>query len=194
VRPPALILDVDGVLIDWIGPFKRWMEHNKKLAPDWRARDDYSLTTIYPQISREEANACVEEFHRSYEYRRLTPLPWVEITLRHLREELPSLEIAVVSACGVEEKVVDSRRWQLRGLPINTLIPVEPHAHKGIAFSNYAPGSVVVEDHPGHLKAAAALDIRTIVFDQPWNRGVDYCDARISEWKGASAVIKSLLG
>lgn len=186
---PTVLLDVDEVMIDWLPAFTAWMaERGHRAHPE--GSNHYDLVHTYPGLVMSEIAAEIDAFGRSPQYGKLPLRDGVMIEIGALA--VAGCEVHAVTACGRDPQIVSNRHYQLRGLPLTSIIPVEHSEGKESAYLRFPPGSVVVDDSPHHLQTARGCGHVAVAYDAPWNRGAVVND-RLFDWSfGAIRIIRNL--
>lgn len=108
----AVVLDCDGVLLDWEKGFFEWMK---------RAHPEYTLKTPYPEVwdlhhwigcDKETAAFLVTQFNTSSFFEFLNPMPGAE---RLIYELGLRFELYVLTSCSGDEAVRQRRLNNLEG-------------------------------------------------------------------------------
>lgn len=187
---PAILLDVDDVLLDWSTPFHAWMEE-RRYQRDHAGAAIWDLADSYPGLAWADIKAEIDAFAMSDAYRDLTLRDGVMNELNCLASA--GLSLYAVTCCGRHPKIAARREYQLRELPLDGVFTLEHDESKAGIYARFMPGCVVVDDAPKHLRAAMQSRHATVVFDTPGNRDF-IADARIERWSpwGAVHLIRQL--
>ncbi len=169
-----LILDVDGVVVNYFEGLIRYLD--LKGMPSrigWRDIRDYGLSEIFPDgMSYEERLVHVRDFAVSPAFGSLKIAPNVVVTVRWLRRRFRNLEIVAVTSAGDDPVTEILRRRNLAALELDALHMLPLCGSKLDAYSQFAPGCVVVDDLPENLAASTEAGHKAILFRQNWNSHV----------------------
>ena len=109
----AIILDCDGVMLDWLAGFQLYAESRLRRKLDPRGPSSFDL---YPWLGLEnfaQALELIEDFHEGDggEFGRLVPLPGAVEALQAFHEA--GREIHVITACSLNPAVIAMRKANL---------------------------------------------------------------------------------
>lgn len=191
-RAPAIILDVDGVLLDWFGGFAGWMaENGHEVLPSGPHR--YDQTDKYPGKTKEDLDDFIARFNVSDHFGTLPMIDGAHQGVAALKAALPGWRTAIVSSCGVSPRTVALRARSVLSFGIDELFLVPTGESKKPYLQRYGAGSIVIEDAAHHAVAAAELGHKTILLDQDWNVGEPAGDARrMASWAHIDEIINEL--
>ena len=159
-----ILIDVDGVCIDWSAGFHEWMK------PEPRTFGySYDLRCQYPHIAPSAMADLVAAFNASKDFRDLPLMPGVKLGVEIMREEFHNNLLFAVSACGTAKNIVANREHQLRELPLNGLITLPLGTSKAEVFRQFR-NAIVIEDAPDQKEASLSAGHFTVCMDQPWNQ------------------------
>ena len=180
-----ILVDVDGVLIDWLTPFTAEM-CRCGLPPVIEASQQvtYDLHTLWPDVPKGQMAARALFFQQHHHYRHLEPLPGALAAMFNLRSAMPNNLLIAVSSCGTDSLVIENRRHQLRYFPFESLITLPFGESKARVFGQFKPG-VVIEDAPSQIEAAQRVGHGVVVYDQPYNQHV-VAMHRVKDWREGS--------
>jgi hypothetical protein len=179
-----LILDVDGVILDWQAAFVKWVYQAHDLGLDPAGPNSYDLTGW----AGTEAMSLVHQFSSTPGFGEI---PYTSGTLTFFEDfqrlGLPH-SIKLITSCGVEDCTVNARRKNLSAID---LFVSEYHflplgAPKKEKLAACSPGSVLVEDNVNHALDAVNLGMTAFVFKRSHNHrdlGIDPRLIWIDSWK-----------
>lgn len=189
--PPALLLDADMVLLDYLEHFSRYLREQHALHPAVPCSEEgnYAMTTMYPQLGQSGLIAYIQEMARDRRYYASVPfLPGVKRGLAELSRQLPGVPFICVTACGEEAITRVMRLENLAPLALDDVITLPLHASKKDVLETFEPGCWFVDDMPHHVADAEELGHYGILFHQPYNTTVPV-RRRAREWEDVTAMI-----
>ena len=186
MKKNIMALDVDFVLLDWVGGLKPFMFEK---GMDVEHLDKYIGSTYYPTLQElfkiEEESVCINLMKEYNASPHIAHLPIFQEDSRDVFKEMykNNIELVAVTCVGAEEK---TRRLRMKNLqryygkeifPYENVIAIpvrtskEPHLRK-----LKERGSVIgfVDDREGHLDEAKACDITGILYTNDGKRS--QCD------------------
>lgn len=147
LKKPWVLLDCDGVLLDWDQGIQSYAitHHSHVWNGDHMDEHAYDLTTRM-NITSDQAQDLIWEFHHSAEYAHLMPMPGAVSAVAQLKK---FCRLAVITACGTQTTIRKHRRENLN----QVFGDVFEHVHCTDSFEekkqylrSYDPGHWV-EDH-----------------------------------------------
>lgn len=188
---PVLALDVDGVLLDYIGGFLPWCE-SRGVRIATREVRDWNMTDVMPDIDDDARWELVKGFSVSPELGDLQPYPGAVEAVAALRRDLPGLRVVSITSAGDTEFTARMRRKSLEvfGLDEITVLPLG--ASKRDHLVKLPTPSVFVDDLHKHVGVAEDCGHSGILFRRSYN--VDDAHPRvISDWEEGVAMMRELL-
>lgn len=165
----TIVLDCDGVILDWHLGFYDWMRaQGHEVAHPYPA--EYAMTSSYPGKTKDEIFAHIPTFNVSPDFGRLAQCHGAFAGVLALKIAFPAARVVVLSAVGDAPETHQMRRDNLAELPIDEIVLVPHGVSKRPWLEKMAKPAVLVEDHPGHAAAAAELGFTAVLIDRPWNR------------------------
>lgn len=165
-----LLLDVDGVLLDWSGGFLRYMEvrgHPPRSVTHRR----WDMRCCFPTLDGQQIWNFINMFHHSEAYGELEPLPGAVSAARFLRMKLPNTKFVAITACGLDPRTIHLRTQALQQFPIDEVHFVSPRQGKGEILAKFpADTSIMVEDKPENIDDVLDLGMRAIMIDHEYNQ------------------------
>ena len=193
MKPPAIILDADLVLLDYMAQFERYMSERHGIGPSvpWSEETSYgSLSMMYPSLPR-PASAYFAEMSVEPGYFGCIPfIEGAEKGVADLRRLHPDSPLVCVTAAGTHPSTLAMRSKNLEPFGFEHLIVLPLGAAKADVFASYAPGCWVVDDVPAHVASAEAAGHVGILFSQPTNRHVDH-PMRAADWSDVVSILSS---
>lgn len=193
INKPAIIFDVDGVLLDWFGSFKQWMR-GQGIKIDDDAQVAWNMTETFVGLSESDIDAKVAEFNTSDHFGRLDHWPGALSAIMRLRTELPDFLFTALTGAGTSPKTTRLRALSIEEFPIDEMFIIPLGESKVPWLKRYDfKGSVFIEDNARHASDGVSYIQNVILLDRPYNR-VDTKDViRCYDWDEAVTVIKNLL-
>lgn len=112
----AIILDCDGVMLDWIGGFRVYAERRLRRKLDPSGPSSFDLYQWLGLDNFAQALEMIEDFHEGGggEFGRLAPLPGAVEALQAFHED--GREIHVITACSLNPAVIGMRKANLEAV------------------------------------------------------------------------------
>jgi uncharacterized HAD superfamily protein len=167
---PYVLLDCDGVLLDWELGLKRWLEHaHPHLSqPTYYDENSFELSLRY-NISPAEGNQMVWDFHNHMEFTKLEPLAGSQQAIADLNQ---THALVVITACGQDPTIARYRRENLKncfGDVFEEIICVNHSIDKAFWLNQYPP-SYWVEDHQKNANMGVEFAHKSFLISAPYNK------------------------
>ena len=161
VQPSSdtLIVDVDGVLLNWWASFNQWIIDNnfattKVLLPN----ADYAFEGAIKENFRSQRDDLIRVFNQTYHVSKLKPIPGAIQALKRFREQGWTIKAVTSFSSDFESQKLREKNLLDAFGPIFQEIYCVPLYESKMAFLGMQPlDSVYVEDLPSHLNTA--LDV-----------------------------------
>lgn len=162
-----IILDCDGVLLDWLRPFRRFAEARigRDLSPSPTSNDLHD----WLDVDRAEAARLVREFNYSSAFGELEPMPGAVAAVEEMWKSRRS--IVVLTSCGDSDTARIRRQRNLRrvfGHVFDEIVCLPLYANKTRHLQSIEKG-IWVEDTYSAALAGAAAGHRSFMLRQPHN-------------------------
>lgn len=155
----TLIVDVDGVLLNWWASFNQWIiDNNFATTNILLPNADYAFEGAIKENFRSQRDDLIRVFNQTFHVSKLKPIPGAIKALKRFREEGWTIK-AVTSFSGdfESQKLREKNLLDVYG-PIFQEIYCVPLYESKEAFLYKQPfDSIYVEDLPGHLNTALVL-------------------------------------
>lgn len=174
-----VLLDCDGVLLDWESSFREWVT-GKLRRPIAAHPSDWCLSK-WLGTTTDEAAALVDEFNHGEFFGNLSPVHGAAWAIGGLAEA--GIEMHVITSCSTAPGVTERRRRNLAarfGDVFASVTCLDLGQSKVKALVDHEPGAIWVEDNYIHALTGLALGHRTFVMRYPHNRSYE-ASHRISE-------------
>lgn len=163
MRP--VVLDCDGVLLDWLAPFARFaaLHTGRKVSTPYPS--EHNLRQ-WIGTTQAECDELVTKFNQSAEFGKLLPLPGAIKAVKALRTH--GHPLYVLTACGTES--AEARRGNVQqffGLDV-VVRCLSLGAEKFEALRSFEPG-IFVEDNDNHAFQGALAGHESFCFCRPYN-------------------------
>lgn len=190
---PAIILDVDSVLLEYLATFARWMKgRGVEAAISHRAETDWSLCNMFPGLAPERIYAEIAALAEHPMYGEMAYLDGAAEAVGALRAAHPATAIVAVTAAGRHPETAVMRRRNLAALALDDVMVLPVGASKAKAFAGFPRGSVVVDDLAKHVAEAEAAGHHGVLFTQPYNRH-EPARIRVCGWEDARRTVSELI-
>lgn len=167
-----LILDADGVLLDFVAGFDAFMRRRgHKAAIPLHTSRDYNLGDLWPDMPWPDRLALMHQFMADESFSAVPHIEGAYDAVRMIRQEHPGIKISAVTAIGSNPAARAARRANLREFGIEDVTFVPMAGSKADELFRFSPGAVYVDDLPGHVDDGIAAGHRSYLFRQPHNVG-----------------------
>ena len=181
-----ILVDCDGVLVDWLHSFSMWMEEHgyKELSTP---NECYDIHTTYG-ITKEKAKELVKYFNESATMCCLPPLRDSVKYVKKIHEELGYVFHCITSLS------FDRHAGQLRKLNLDNLfgktvfdklVCLDTGADKDDALAPYLDsGCMWVEDKPENAELGANMGLNAILINHPFSKDWHHDEVtKVDNWK-----------
>jgi len=154
-----IFLDMDGVMVDFVGSVLRLVRRPDLLA-DWRPRGCYDLTRV---LGVPHEYLWENAYSNVNFWRNMQPYPWLEQLLDTCRRYGP---IAIASDPSLSPEAAAGKiEWMTRHVPASTdRLLLTSHKYL-LANAN----SVLIDDSDKNIVEFRRAGGQGILFPQPWN-------------------------
>jgi beta-phosphoglucomutase-like phosphatase (HAD superfamily) len=177
-----ILTDCDGVLLDWSLTFREWIA---KRGYQEICTNEYSLTKRY-NIDKQTSNRLTREFNESAAIGYLEPLRDSVYYVDRIYREL-GIQLGVITSLSQDPWAVKAREHNLRQLFGNAIAFVQcldTGADKNDALSPWKDSDMLwIEDKPKNVEVGVSLGLRSVIFDQAYNRDDITGAIRANNWK-----------
>ena len=190
----TLLVDVDGVLLDWEPEFAAWMERLgfKRLAG---TEKEYLISKRY-NIAKDQAMRLVAMFNESARIGFLSPLRDAPYYVKRLHEE-HGFNFHCITSLTEEPHAVAMRKVNLARIfgtePFTKIVCLPTGSSKREALNEYSgSGCYWVEDKPENAEVGKGLGLRSLLMDHEYN--ADYKNPtipRVKNWREIYELITS---
>lgn len=191
-----ILTDCDGVLLDWDAGFDSFMRHKGyKRKPG--TEQHYRLALRYDGVTDAEIQALVEEMNTTEWVADLAPMRDSVEYVTRLKDE--GYEFIVITAMSDSPEAAKHRAANLDAVfgkgvfSHEKMICIKPLLSKSSALMNWqGSGHFWIEDHFMHAESGYELGLKSVLFDQPYNRAY-HTDLfpRVSKWEEVYSMVKS---
>lgn len=173
MKRPVVVLDCDGVLLDWTKGFGRWLEKTKGLPVDPRGPFTYDLVNWIGAAGNAEAIDWIEEFNASDAFGQLESC-WGAVLGVHRLAEFCDLH--VVTSCGKD--CAEKREENLRdtfgptAFKSITCIGLTDNKINHLAAMINGGPSFFIEDNLGNALDGLLCGHQPIMLRRRWNEAM----------------------
>jgi beta-phosphoglucomutase-like phosphatase (HAD superfamily) len=182
MKEKVILVDCDGVLLDWMYAFKQWMNRHgyKEVNPEV-----YEVHQVFG-IEKKEAKMLVRMFNESATIRKLPPLRDAIKYVRKLHEEHGYVFHAVTSLSNdnYAQHLRTKNLCELFGpTAFEKYVYLDTGADKDEALAVYKDtGCVWVEDKPENARVGKSLGLDAYLMAWEFNAD-EYNIPRVQNWK-----------
>jgi len=169
---PVLALDVDGVLLDYLGGFVPWLkEQGHHVTKEAHEVDDWDLSNILPHCDDDQTVELIGRFSESDHFGHLSALPGAREAVALLRTEFPDLRMVAITSAGHSPVTLRNRCDNLtrRGFALDDVTVLPLGGDKREHLSRLPKGSVFVDDLFKNVSVAESVGMPSILYRQPYN-------------------------
>jgi len=183
MKEKVILTDCDGVLVDWVHGFKKWMK-SKGHKPV--VSDTYDMEIMF-DMTRAETKKLVKSFNESAEMRYLSPLRDAIKYVRKLHEE-HGYVFRCITSMSLNQAAYRLRKQnldQLFGPTIfEELVCLDTGADKDEALEQYRGSDMYwVEDKPQNADLGVALGLDSLLISHSFNADYTGDAKRVQNWK-----------
>jgi len=194
-NPQSLILvDADGVLLDWEWAFSVWMqERGYTLTAD--NKKSYYLHHHYNELEEKDAKKVVKTFNESAAIGFLPPLRDAMYYVKRLHEE-HGYRFHCITSLSLDANAGKLREMNLRKLfgktAFEQITCLDTGADKHTALSEYKDsGCYWIEDKPENADVGHALGLKSILVEHGHNMNHECPYPIVKNWREIYAIITS---
>ena len=187
----TLLIDVDGVILDWNLGFELWM---KERGYKKKVESTYDLSDAY-EMDKTEIHTLGYEYCHSEDFARIPAFRDAPFYLDRIAVKF-ELYIHAISAVYDDKKSYAARWSNIKHFyPTDfwTLTHTITSENKLQHLLKYKDsGCFWIEDHMPNALMGLECGLRPILMDHPYNRDENHPDIpRVSSWKEIYTIIKS---
>lgn len=191
MKEKVILVDCDGVLLDWVYAFTQWMDrHGYELDPN--ADKIYSINQRY-NISKDEGKRLVRMFNESAVIRKLPPLRDAMKYVRKLHEEHGYVFHAITSLSNDQyaQHLRTKNLIELFGpTPFEKYVYLDTGADKDEALEEYRDtGCYWIEDKPENCDVGTKIGLESLLVAHEHNANYKGSATRVQNWKEIYKVI-----
>lgn len=189
----VLGLDCDGVVLNY-GPALLEFGRRKglRIGCEWHEVDMYHMQMAFPDLSKEDIFALIEEFALDDAFGEIALMAGFEEALAALREEFPGLKIVAVTSAGKDERTIELRKKNLEAFRFDEIHVLPLSASKKDHLARLPAGSVFVDDLKKHVDTAEEVGLQGVLVRQPYNSEDDHAHV-MHDWMEGCSIISALL-
>lgn len=191
----VILTDCDGVLLDWDHGFKKFMTEEFCMAQAPNTDQHYRLALRYPEMDDAGMNNLVKTMNTSKRVGSLEPIDGAVDAVIRLKND--GYRFVVITALSDHPK---ARKYRASNLDAvfgtgvfdhNEMICINPCISKQEALSFWqGSGHYWLEDHFSNAEIGYELGLKSLLFDQPYNRAYQTSlFPRVNGWDEAYSII-----
>jgi FMN phosphatase YigB (HAD superfamily) len=202
----VILVDVDGVLLDWEYHFYTWLRETYPLRYDilnahsyktYEKIGEYVNSRAYETgqlipISKEAGRNLAREFNESAEIRFMSPLRDAVNGVRNLNEKYGYIFHAITSLSNrpSAQRLRIENLEELFGKVFEKYIILDTGADKNEVLEEYRDsGCYWIEDKPENVDVGIAMGLTGILMAHDHNADYDGDAVRVKNWSGINQVI-----
>jgi len=178
MHKPNLLLDVDGVLLDWLAGFEQFLlDHAPHLHKDFSGMEQAQDLEQLLGLTTQQMDEWVSRFHLHEQFAHLQPLPGATQAIRILA---PWCRISCITASGSSPVCQTARRKNLHhvfGDVFDEIICVDRSVDKPPHLEKFQPG-YWVEDQLRNALMGMHAGHESFLQDAVYNRQVHHAQVR----------------
>ena len=170
MKKPWVLLDCDGVLLDWDLGIQQYAQTQQPHVWDGDHMDDHAYDIASRlNITPEAAQELIWNFHHSKAYTQLPPMPGAVKAVKELHK---FCNLVIITACGTQDQIVKSRKHNLSlvfGDVFTHIHCTDDFSEKAQYLQRYDPG-YWVEDHARNAAMGCMYGHQCFLIDAPHNQ------------------------
>jgi uncharacterized HAD superfamily protein len=170
MRKPNLLLDVDGVLLDWLSGFESYLlQQAPELHRDFTGLEQAENLEQLLGMSDHQMHEWIDRFHHDVSFEYLMPLPGAQKALQVLSDWC---HMSCITASGSSPTSAQMRKSNLHavfGDVFQDIICVDRSVDKPDYLAAYEPG-YWVEDQLKNALMGTQAGHQSFLMDAPYNR------------------------
>lgn len=186
-----LYSDADGVCINWLQGFIDYM-HSIGIAAEHEQPNVFSMTDIFPTLEKPWEH--IHDYQLSDIYRNIRAYDDAKLAFRKI-EQLGG-EVIIVSSCGKDKKVIESRMHQIEsefGSSVKDVILLD-YASPKLDTLKQLPSGIFIDDQGKIAIEGAQAGHRSLIRNQSYNINEHHPDVyRIHNMAKVSQAIEESL-
>lgn len=191
-KTPVIALDVDGVLLDYLGGFLPWLKdlgYLVECSPEEVPAPDLSDVI---GTTNDEIIKLITNFSTTESFSNLRPYPGAIETLSALKRDYSGIRIVAITSAGSSEQTARLRRKNLASFPLDDVTVLPLRSSKASHLSALPSPTLYIDDLPKHVMEANDCGHYGVLFRRSYNLDCDYHSA-VSDWNEANALIRNFI-
>jgi FMN phosphatase YigB (HAD superfamily) len=194
LKNQLILVDCDGVLLDWEAAFDHWMSlHGYQINPG--GQDEYLMHRRYP-VSRADGRHLIRTFNESAAIGYLNPLRDAQWYVQRLHQE-HGYKFHCITSLSSDANAARLREMNLTAVfgptVFEEIICLATGADKQQALVPYADsGCWWLEDKPENADLGHAMGLNSVLVEHGHNTDHVCPYPRVKNWREAYAIITSL--
>lgn len=193
-RKAVIGLDVDGVILDYVGGFMAYAE-SRGIRTKCRPHEVVSWTTFapaFPEMNDQELWSLIEDFSEDEAFGRLEPFANVIEIITQLVEEYPENLLVAITSAGKSDITKRLREKNLSSIPFSEIHVLPLGESKERYLAALPEGSLYVDDLMKNIDVAEKVGVKGILVRRSYNMGDDH--ARVAhDWNDIARNIREII-
>ena len=186
-------LDVDGVILDYVSGFFRFMEINgHKAHCKAHEADDWTMKRAFPYLEVDAIWQMIERFSEDEGFATLKPFDGAVETIKALIEEFPDNPLVAITSAGHSPKTREFRIRNLSWIPFSEVHVLPLGESKVEHFKRLPVGSLYVDDLKKNVDHAESVGVAGVLVRRAYNRDDNH--HRVAhDWSDIASHIREII-
>lgn len=189
----VLALDADGVLLDYVGAFFRFLgTHGIHASCAPHEVDDWAMKEALPQLNPDQLFEWITRFSVDHSFSAIPPIDGAVDAVTRLKAEYPDLRLIAITSAGKSEETRILREKNLEIFPFSDIHVLPLGGSKKEHLSRLGRGSFFVDDLHKNVMTAEDVGMHAALYRQPYNANDDH-HTEILDWESGINTIRNVI-